>query len=505
VTSTAFAATSELGARFIDKEPGFVTIKPLVAQAPWIGSDHVSLRSRNSPSETKSRMPTSSSTKRSSVLTASGLFSSAASTSGLTAIYTLLLLVATILLARWLGPAQYGVYALVTAVAVIVGLFATPGTENVLIRDLASYGAAGRHGTSRGLLTFSNRVALITSIVLVVVVSTVTWVSHSFSFDPAAQAMLVGSLIIPISALSRVRAAALSGLHRVVLGRVPELVVRPIVLLVLVVLAVWVGADHTAAVALGLTCVAYGVSYVVGAVTLRRAMPRAMREAHREYDYPRWLRSMPSFLALGFSDVLTSQLSITLIGWFGTARDAGVFAVANRGAAVVALGFAGVAAVAAPRIARLWAQRDMRGLDALLKQGALLSGGVAALAVCVIALFRDQLLAVFGPGFVSGGTALVILSLGQLAFATIGIQATALLMTGGERKAAFSLVVSLVLTTVLSALLISPLGENGAALAWTISMVLGQLLTIVFWRRHRRSMRPVGADTEESTDQQCAG
>ena len=435
---------------------------------------------------------------------ARSLLAAAVSTSGLTAIYTVLLLVTTILLARWLGPEQYGIYALVTAVAVIVGHFATPGTENVLIRDVASYGVAGRYGASRGLLGFATRIAVIGSVILVLLVVTATWAYRSFAFDPVTQAMLVGALIIPINALSRVRAAALVGLHQVVLARVPELVVRPVVLLVVVALAVWIGTGSTAVVGLALTCVAYAASFVVGAVLLRRAMPRPMREAPREYDYARWTRSMPSFLALGFSDVLASQLSITLIGTFGTARDAGVFAVANRGAAVVALGFAGVAAVAAPRIALLWAQRDLRGLDALLKQCALLSGGVAALAVVVIAVLRDQLLSLFGPGFVSGGAALVILSIGQLAYATIGIRATALLMTGGERRAAFTLVVTLALTTVLSALLIPSMGENGAAVAWTTSMVLGQLLTIEFWRRHRRSTLSAGTEAEEGKSQACA-
>jgi O-antigen/teichoic acid export membrane protein len=419
------------------------------------------------------------------------LFASAISTSGLTAVYTVLLLLTTILLARWLGPDQYGVYALVTAIAVIVGHFATPGTENLLIRDVASYGVHDQHGRSRALLAVSTRVALIVSAVLILVVPAVTWMSHSFRFGTATQAMFVGCLIIPISALSRVRAATLVGLHHVVLARIPELVVRPIALLALVAGAIWAGAEDTAVVGLAVTCVAYALSFVVGTVQLRRAMPTAMRTEPREYDYPRWLRSSPPFLALGFSDVLASQLSITLIGWFGTARNAGVFAVANRGAGVVALGFAGVAAVAAPRIARLWVQRDLSALDELLKHCALLSGGVAALAVIVIAVFRDQLLAIFGPGFVTGATALVVLSIGQLAYATVGILATALLMTGGERKAALTMVFSLVMTTVLSALLIPGLGQDGAALAWTTSICLGQILTVALWRRHRRTASSV--------------
>jgi O-antigen/teichoic acid export membrane protein len=421
------------------------------------------------------------------------------STSGLSAVYTLLLLLTTILLARWLGPEQYGVYALVTAVVVIVGHLATPGTENVLVRDVASYGVVGRHGTSRALLTFSNRVALLVSGVLLLVVPAITWMTHSFTFGTATQAMLVGCLTIPISALSRVRAATLTGLHQVVRARIPELVVRPVTLLLVVVAAIWAGAERTAVVGLALTCVAYAVSFVVGAVLLWRAMPRAMRETPREYDYPRWLRSMPSFLALGFSDVLTSQLSITLIGWFGTARSAGVFAVANRGAAVVALGFAGVAAVAAPRIARLWAERDLFALEELLKHCALFSGGLAAVAVVFIAVFRDQLLAIFGPGFVTGGPTLVILSLGQLAYATVGILATALLMTGGERLAAGTLVFSLVLTTVLSAVLIPSMGQEGAALAWTASMMLGQVLTFALWRHHRHTSPRVISTVKEAT------
>lgn len=444
-------------------------------------------------------MPSEENVARRLSPTSARLLSSAISTSGLTAVYTLLLLLTTILLARWLGPEQYGVYALVLAVVAIVGHVATPGTENLLIRDVASYGVDGQHGRSRGLLVLSTRVALIVSGVLILAVPTATWMTHSFRFGPATQAMLVGCLTIPIAALSRVRAATLVGLHHVVLARIPELVVRPVALLLLVGGAIWFSARDTAILALALTSIAYVVAFVVGTVTLRRVMPTGMRVEPREYDYPRWLRSSPSFLAMGFSDILTSQLSITLIGWLGTPRDAGVFAVANRGAAIVALGFAGVAAVAAPRIAHLWSQGDLRALDELLRQCTLLSGGVAALGVIVIAVFRDQLLAIFGPGFVSGGSALVILSLGQLAFATVGIRATALLMTGAERRAAFTLIFTLAMTAVLSAVLIPPLGQDGAALAWTTSMCLAQVLTIVFWRRHRRSSARTSPNLEETS------
>ena len=196
-------------------------------------------------------------------------------------------------------------------------------------------------------------------------------------------------------------------------------------------------------------------------------------------------------MPLGFSDVLSSQLSITLIGWLGTSRDAGVFAVANRGAAGRRPGLRGGGR------RRGAAHRPSAGPSGICPPWMSCSGTAPCslvaspqLGVAFIAVFRDQLLAIFGPGFVSGGTALVILSLGQLAFATVGIRATALLMTGGERQAAFTMVFSLAMTTVLSALLIPSMGQDGAALAWTTSICLAQVLTIVLWRRHRRSSVP---------------
>lgn len=414
---------------------------------------------------------------------------SAVATSSLTATYTALLFATTIILARLLGPESYGVYAIVTSVTAMVGVFATPGLENLLIRDLAAYGVSNDHSRSRGLMRVSSRLTLWIGLVLTVVLCLVTFVVHGWVLDSFTTTMVVGSLVIPVAALSRVRAASLVGLHRVVLSRLPELVVRPLSLLALVGIGVLVGLSTSPEGAMAATVAAYAASYLVGALVLRRVMPAAIPVAEPRYDAARWRKSAPAFLALALTDILNSQLSVSLVGWLDTARSAGIFAVANRGAALVALAFVGIAAVVAPRIARLWEAQEYDAVSRLLLRCSVMSAGFAIPVVVAVAVLDKRLLALFGSGFKEGAAAFLIVALGQLAWSVVGIYATALLMTGGENRAALCTLISLVTTVVLSVVLVPRWGADGAALAWTASMVLAQGFTLVFWFNHRRSRR----------------
>ncbi len=422
-----------------------------------------------------------------------GYVRSAITTSSLTATYTALLFVITVILARLLGPHAYGIYAIVISVTAIVGIFATPGLENLLIRDVAAYDVTGEHAKARALMLLSSKISIWVGLALSALLGLLAVGLHGWVLDAYSATMVIGALVIPIAALSRLRAASLVGFRRVILSRVPELVVRPVCLLALIGIGVAVGLQATPQAAMMATVAAYSLSYLVGAEVLRRVMPPAIRTARPDYDTRRWRRSAPAFLALAVTDIMNSQLSISLVGWLDSARSAGIFAVASRGAAFVALAFVGLSAVVAPRIARHWQVHEYDAVSRLLRRCSLLCAGFAVPVVIAIAILDTRLLALFGNGFREGATAFVVLAVGWMAFAVVGIYATALLMTGGENLAATTTLISLATGSVLSLVLIPPMGATGAAIAWTTGIVIAQGFVIVFWIRHRRQQILVSA------------
>jgi O-antigen/teichoic acid export membrane protein len=98
-------------------------------------------------------------------------------------------------------------------------------------------------------------------------------------------------------------------------------------------------------------------------------------------------------------------------------------------------------------------------------------------------LFREPLLALFGPEFVVAQGALVILAVGRLANAACGPTATLLGMSGNHGGAARVALGSALLDATLLLALTPRLGILGAAVATTVTTVAWNLALLVLVRR----------------------
>jgi len=103
-----------------------------------------------------------------------------------------------------------------------------------------------------------------------------------------------------------------------------------------------------------------------------------------------------------------------------------------------------------------------------------------------------DLLAFFGPGYGEAAVLTVVLVVGQVVSAAAGPCGTVLTMSGRVVLTMADNVAVLVLDVVLTLLLVPHLGVLGAALAWSVSLVLvnvAKLLQV----RHVVGLTPVGA------------
>jgi O-antigen/teichoic acid export membrane protein len=92
----------------------------------------------------------------------------------------------------------------------------------------------------------------------------------------------------------------------------------------------------------------------------------------------------------------------------------------------------------------------------------------------------------FGPKFVAGQWALVILSLANLLNMSTGAVKSMLLMGGKSSWVLWVTALAVVVDVVLNIILIPPLGMNGAAIAWAASIVAVNLVPLVLvWRAFR--------------------
>jgi O-antigen/teichoic acid export membrane protein len=391
-----------------------------------------------------------------------------------------------VLLARALGVSGFGIYAYAFALLELLTVPTALGLPTLVMRNVAVYSAQKDWGHLRGLLVRANQAVLGMSLLLMLLAGGTTWLLADWFQNPQALTTFwLALVLLPFFGLTALRGACLRGLHRVVLGRIPELLVRPILFLALVG-AVWIRGERlTPELALGLQLLAVGCAFFLGAVWLLRCLPRAVKGTAPAYETRAWAGSALPFLFIGGLGLINSHTALIMLGWFGTAADVGVYRVASIGAGLVVLTFAAACGALAPSVARLYAEGDTARLQRVITLSAraiLLSSLPVALAL--VFLGRWILSGVFGLEYAVGAMALAILAFGQLVNAGTGLATLVLNMTGHQRDTAKVVALSALVNVALNALFIPLWGIEGAALASALSMIMWNILLAVL--AHRR-------------------
>jgi O-antigen/teichoic acid export membrane protein len=389
----------------------------------------------------------------------------------------------SLLLGRLLGAHQYGHYAFTMAWVALLTVPALVGMENLTVRHVAGYRASGDDARLRGLLRFVVLAVSAASCLLAVAASTAAASGLLLPAGMALTTFVLGMALVPIGALTRIQQAATRGLHRVVEGFLPELVVTPVVTLALIGL-LWLDPQaRTGERAIALTVIAMAIALVSAVVILARRLPRASREVRPIVERRAWALTALPLLLIGGMQMVIRQTDVILLGLLVGPRVAGIYAVATRGSQFVSLLLYGVNAALAPNISRLYVAGQLTELQRIVTRSARAVLVISTPVAVALAVFGSEFLSLFGDEFREGAPALAILAVGQLINASTGSVGILLTMTGHERDAASGFVLSGVGNVLLNVALIPSLGATGAALANAASLTAWNVILALAVRR----------------------
>lgn len=382
-------------------------------------------------------------------------------------------LLLAVLLARLLGASGYGIYAFVFALASLLSMPARMGLPPLVVRETARGGATGDWESVRGVWQWANAVTMALSLLVLGAGMLWLWVGW-FEGQHLRRTLFFGLCIVPLLALAAVRSASLRGLRHVVAGVVPQQVLRPALMAVLLLLVtVWPGAMISPAGAMGLMMLSALATFLVAAGLLSQHRPKATRTVRPRRQGLTWFKAAwPMALTHGFGR-LNRYADVILLGVIAGAIDVGVYRVGAQGAILVSLGLTALTMAAAPFFTHLHAEAERDELQKLARRTAQAALGFAILTLTLLAFWGEWLLVtLFGPDFSSAFWPLLILASGQLANAGIGPTGMLLNMTGYERDVTRVAAIAAGVNLALNLALIPLLGVIGAALATSVSMVL---------------------------------
>ena len=378
--------------------------------------------------------------------------------------------VVMVVLARWMGAAEFGIYTWVFSWTMLLAIPAGLALH-VCLRYLPGYLAHEQWSHLRGLLTSSVALTVLIASATSLVGAGALWVLQESVEQTLLVPFLLGLGGLPVMALVALMAQIGRAFGWVVVAYSPSQIAHPILLAIAVLLLPQTHRQATAAELLAISFALFLVAVVMQGSIYARRLGQRLRQAAPGYELRAWLRvGVPLVMVAGLVGVI-DQSDLVMVGLFLTPTDVAYYSGAVRSAALVIFFFDAIMSLAGPKIAELHARGDSRALQSLLA-GVIPWIALPTLAVAtVILLLGVPLLAMFGEGFVAAYPGLLCLATAHLICACMGPAAILLSMTGHQDDCAKAYGVAAVANVVLNALLIPILGILGAAIATSVAKV----------------------------------
>ena len=379
----------------------------------------------------------------------------------------------SILLARTLGPDEFGRYVFAFSVISLAALPVGTALNQFVMRESARAFALDSPALIKGLIKRSY--VWVSSIGLLVCVSLWCWVNAQ-SDDTT---LVWGLPIIPLMALVALRTELLRGAGLILKSQWPDMVLRPLSFVVLTC-----GLMVTNALTAATVLVAYGAALVITLFTIVRLFRSGIatekyRETQAEFDDGRWISSMPWFMAISAIGASSTLSGAIILGLVGTdVSQVAAFQLGLSFSALVGLPLVIVNLVVGPQITQWWEAGDKDACVALLSKMTRLAAGVSLVGGALVLYMPEIILSVFyGDTYEYGVKTLQVLVVSQMLNVAFGPVGLALTLSGFERQAFTGQLAGLLVSLSITVMLVGEWGAVGAAvgafaglLVWNIWM-----------------------------------
>ena len=394
-----------------------------------------------------------------------------------------LLYLSQIVLARWMGGFEYGIYVFVWTWVLVLGGLANLGMATLIIRLLPEYRERGQFDLLRGLLRAGRLipVAASTAVAALAGLALQTW-GHLLSAHYLLPAF-IALACVPMITLSDLQDGVGRGRGWLAAALLPPYVLRPLLVLLGMVLAHEMGWPMSAATAAGAAVAGTWAAAMVQTMLIERRLGRDVPPGRSELDIRGWLATSLPLLAITFSEIMLQTTDVLVVSQLMTPRDVGIYFAAAKTMSLVMFIHYAVGSAMGNRFAALNARGDREGLGHAVREAVNWTFWPSLAGAAGILTLGKPLLWLFGPQFTDGYPVMMVLVLGFLARAAAGPSEFILNMLGEQRATACVAILAALVNVGLSLLFVPRFGLIGAAAATASSLVLAASLNAVVARR----------------------
>lgn len=395
-----------------------------------------------------------------------------------------LLYLTQVVLARWMGGYEFGIYVLAWTWVLILGGLSHLGLSVAMIRLLPAYAEAGHSDLMRGLL-FGGR--LLTIAVATAIAALGAAGVHALGPQLLSQHMIwpayLALICLPMFALTDLQDGIGRGRGWMGAALLPPYVLRPLFLFLAMVGAHAAGWPMTGTTAVGAAIVATWLAAIVQTALMQQRLGREIEAGPRRYDFRGWLATSLPLLVIYGCELVLQNADLVILSMYESPAEIGKYFAAAKTMALVMFVHYAVGSAIGHKFSALNARGDREQLKAFVKDAVHWTFWPSLAAACGILVVGKPLLWLFSAEFTSAYPVMFILVLGFLVRASMGPAEFLLNMLGEQTLCAAVLLVTAALNIALNFALIPRFGIVGAAIATSAALVVAALLNYLVARR----------------------
>jgi len=388
----------------------------------------------------------------------------------------LLALVSQVLLARFMGAYEFGIYIYVWTWVLMIGALSDMGLSSAARRFIPEYTELKAFDHLRGFIAGSRWLAFAIATVIGASGALGVWLLQDHINHYTVIPLYLACLSIPIYGLVQTQAGIAQSYDWPNLALMPFYIWRQLAITVLMGAAWFFGAPTDAVTAMIVAVVTTWLVTIGQLAVLERRLKRKVEPGPKIYEPKTWLAtSLPIFVVEGFYLLLT-YVDILMLENMRSPNEVAVYYAGARLLAIVAFVYFAIAGATTHKFTQYHVAGDKERLASFFKETTRWTFW-PSLAVCAVILaFGYPLLGLFGPNFGEGYVVMFILAVGMLARAAVGPAERLLNMLGERTQCASIYAIAFAINLALCFVLIPRLGIEGAAISTSTALVVESIM-----------------------------
>jgi O-antigen/teichoic acid export membrane protein len=389
-----------------------------------------------------------------------------------------------ILLARWMGGSDYGIYVYVWTWVLLLGSMMDFGISASAQKIIPEYRAGGEHALLRGFLSGSRWMTFAVSSSVALMLAGLVKLLSPWIAQGEIVPLYIGCLTLPPFVVANTQDGIARSHDWMRLGLMPQFIVRQGLITGLTAGALVLGLNLGATTAMLASSAAVWLAMIGQMIVLNRRLAGHLPPGPKAYDVGGWLKiSLPILLVESFY-LLLSYTDVLVLQQFRKAEEVGIYFAVVKTLALVSFIHYAMSATTAHRFSEYNAQGDKARLSAYVAHAINWTFWPSLAATLVLLAFGKPLLWLFGPQFVAGYDIMFVAAIGLVVRSAIGPVERLLNMLGHQHICALAYALAFVMNVALCLALVPRYGGHGAAAATSLSLSFETVL--LFWIVRRR-------------------